>query len=163
MKASAINFDNMKRNDFQVSEVRRGEWRVTYEHDGRSYTGTTNDAELIDEFKRAGAEPWVNEEEGTATLLRLAGIVGAPTDERGRAFEVYKFHVIGETGDLSDFDDAYIGRYRTLQEYAWEVLPDLYPIPAELEPYVIHDVDSYVHDLEIEGYVCVFGYLFRPV
>lgn len=155
--------ETIRRTDFQVQQVGPGQWQVTYTRNGHDYTGTTNDAELIDAFKQAGAEPWVNEEDDSATLVRLAGVTGAPTDERGRAFEVYKFHVIGETGDLSDFDDAYIGRFNSLQEYAWEVMPDLFPIPKQHEPYLMHNVDQYVDDLEREGYVCIYGYLFRPV
>lgn len=49
--------------DFQVIEKSRGRWAVTFDdpETGKTYTGSTTDADLVDSFKAYGREPWLND------------------------------------------------------------------------------------------------------
>lgn len=124
-------------------------------------------SEMLDESRLPDAEEWaihdyegfgplhLSEYENFETIARLAqGIT-----EHGPAFA----HWASLTG-LSDettierFEDAYLGEWKSLNEYAEHILDDLgyidelnKHIPASIHPYIYIDSPAFARDLELSG------------
>jgi antirestriction protein len=77
--------------------------------------------------------------------------------EHGSAFSAWAEHCRYHTEDLDRFDDAYLGEWGSLTEYAEELLDDLgyldlsERVPEAIAPYVEVDVEGFARDLELSG------------
>ena len=89
------------------------------------------------------------------TVSRIArGIV-----DHGEAFSAW-LNITGATGDdiESRFEDAYLGEWSNVEEYADHLLSDFEldelldrTIPESLRPYVIVDVEGFARDMQLGG------------
>jgi len=82
--------------------------------------------------------------------------------EHGLAFAAWADHVGDDDDALNQFDDAYLGDWHSLRDYADELLDDLGytraiddAIPEALQPYVELDVEAFARDLELGGDITV--------
>jgi antirestriction protein len=117
----------------------------------------------------AGAEEWaifdhegfgpfpVGEYERLAVVSRVARGIA----EHGEAFAHWAA-LVGTTDpeELNRFDEAYLGRFDSLESYAEDMLDDLgyleaveRAVPEGLQPYVEVDVAGFARDLELSGEV----------
>lgn len=81
-------------------------------------------------------------------------------DEEAFAIYCYNFHITKDYEDeVDNFQDAYIGDI-PLDDYAYDLIREVYTIPAELEPYIDHT--AFARDLTYGGDVWEMdGHLFR--
>lgn len=116
-----------------------------------------------------GAEEWaVFDYEGFGPLhldehesLEVISRLGQGITEHGPAFAHYAALVGTTDADaLEHFEDAYLGHYESLVDYADGLLDDLgYPellersLPDAMAPYVHLDVEGFARDLELSGSV----------
>lgn len=96
----------------------------------------------------------VGEYETLDWVSRIArGIV-----EHGQAFGAWADRCNHDDDDLAQFEDAYLGEWGSMSEYAEELLDDLgylraveETVPDMIQPYVRVDIDAFAHDLELSG------------
>ena len=114
-----------------------------------------------------GAEEWaifdtegfgplaIDEYESLATVHRLARGI----NEHGLAFAHFAA-LIGtrDPDELDRFEDAYMGRYDSVEDYAEGVLDDLgyveiveRSLPDSMAPYIHLDIEGFARDLELSG------------
>lgn len=88
----------------------------------------------------------LSEYESFETVAELAELLA----EHGPAFVAF----YNDQGDLEyakeHFEDAYVGQYKNEEDFAYEHIETLGPIPDYLENYI--DYKSYAHDLFIGDY-----------
>lgn len=113
-----------------------------------------------------GAEEWaihdydgfgpmrLSEYETIDTISRLAAGIG----EHGAAFAGWAANVGTDPDELDRFDDAYLGHYGSVADYAEELLDDLGVDvdnlgPEWLSSYIHLDVDAFARDLSYDLYV----------
>jgi antirestriction protein len=114
-----------------------------------------------------GAEEWgifdsegfgplsIDEYESLATVHRLARGIG----EHGTAFAHYAALVgTRDPDELDRFEDAYMGRYDSVEDYAEDLLDDLgyveiveRSVPESMAPYIHLDIEGFARDLELSG------------
>jgi antirestriction protein len=96
----------------------------------------------------------VNEYDSLDWVSRVArGIV-----EHGQAFGAWAERSDHDEDDLAQFEDAYLGEWGSIEDYAEELLDDLgylravdEAVPEMLQPYVRVDIDAFARDLELSG------------
>jgi antirestriction protein len=96
----------------------------------------------------------VNEYDSLDWTSRVArGIV-----EHGLAFSAWAERSNRDEDDLARFEDAYLGEWGSMSEYAEELLDDLgylravqEAVPEMLQPYVRVDIEAFARDLELSG------------
>ena len=78
--------------------------------------------------------------------------------EHGEAFGAWADRCNQDEDDLAQFEDAYLGEWGSMSEYAEELLDDLgyiqaveEAVPDMLQPYVRVDIDAFARDLELGG------------
>jgi antirestriction protein len=113
-----------------------------------------------------GAEEWaihdydgfgafqLSEYESLETVARL----GQGIAEHGPAFAHWAAYVGTDPDQLGRFDEAYLGQWRTIEDYAEQLLDDLgidpYEVgPEMLRPYLSFDLDAFARDLSYELHV----------
>lgn len=78
-------------------------------------------------------------------------------ETHGLAFSAWAEHRRHEPEDFDKFEDAYLGNWGSLTEYAEELLDDLGYLdlsdrmPESIAPYVRVDVEAFARDLELSG------------
>jgi antirestriction protein len=84
--------------------------------------------------------------------------VARGTIEHGQAFGAWADHCNHDEDDLAHFEDAYLGTWGSMTEYAEELLDDLgylravdEAVPDMIQPYVRVDIDAFARDLELSG------------
>lgn len=101
----------------------------------------------------------LSEYQSLETVLRLA----RGTNEHGPAFTAWAGHVgIDDAEALDGFEDAFLGTWDSLRDYAEGLLDDMglsaeleKSIPDLLQGYVSVDVESFARDMELGGMVTV--------
>lgn len=116
----------------------------------------TPDAEEWAIFDTEGFGPLsIDEHESLVTVHRLAqGIT-----EHGPAFAHFAALVgTRDPDELDRFEDAYMGRYDSVEDYAEGLLDDLgyleiveRTLPDSMAPYVQLDIEGFARDLELSG------------
>ncbi len=109
------------------------------------------------------AEEWAihdYEDFGPLRLAEYADIntvadVAAGIEEHGEAFAAWVAHIGLDDEDLRDrFADAYIGTYRSVEEYAQQYAEDIglteELVPDWARPYMRIDIEALARDVEIE-------------
>lgn len=78
--------------------------------------------------------------------------------EHGPAFAAWAERCRDDSEDLDKFDDAYLGEWSSLTEYAEELLDDLgylrdleERVPESIAAYVRVDIEGFARDLELSG------------
>jgi antirestriction protein len=114
-----------------------------------------------------GAEEWaIHDYEGFGPLrlseyesMSAVSAVARGIAQHGESFAHWA-DLIGsnDPDELSHFEDAYLGRWESLEAYADELLDDLgvrdeleRAVPDMLSPYVSIDVEGFARDLELSG------------
>jgi len=114
-----------------------------------------------------GAEEWaIHDHEGFGPLhlgeyedIATISQLGQGIAEHGPAFAHWAA-ICGtrDPDELARFDDAYLGRWNSIEDYASELLDDLgierlirEHLPDSLQHYVNIDVDGFARDLEYSG------------
>jgi antirestriction protein len=65
------------------------------------------------------------------------------------------------SADLSSFEDSYCGKYKDMEDYAYELIRECYVLPEPLASYF--DYEKYARDLGYDGYwQDSNGHVFRP-
>jgi len=81
--------------------------------------------------------------------------------EHGPAFSAWATHCDRDDETIERFDEAYLGDWRSLADYAEEILDDLGyldlsdRVPDAINPYVRVDVDGFARDLVLSGDITV--------
>jgi antirestriction protein len=89
--------------------------------------------------------------------LEVVSAIAKGLADHGPAFAAWADHVGHEPALLDGFSEAYRGEWRSVSEYADELLDDLGAqdvltiVPDWLQPYVKLDVDGFARDLELSG------------
>ena len=96
---------------------------------------------------------FISENESLETVSRLAlGIA-----EHGLAFAAWAAVQSNDEEGLGRFDDAYLGNWENLENYAEELLAGLgfeetqKLLPEWIRPYLVLDVEAFARDLELGG------------
>lgn len=109
----------------------------------------------------------LSEYENLATVAELAGGITS----HGAAFAHWANYVgPSNPHDLRRFEDAYLGRWQSLERYAEELLEDLGIDvdslgPEQLQPYIRFDIEAFASDLATELHAVEDRdgvYLFEP-
>jgi antirestriction protein len=79
-------------------------------------------------------------------------------NEHGPAFAAWAYHCDHDEATLNQFEDAYLGDWSSVEEYAENLLDDTgilteldNAIPDALRPYVEVDIEGFARDLELSG------------
>jgi antirestriction protein len=95
---------------------------------------------------------------GEYDSLDWASRVARGIVEHGQAFGAWADRCNQDEDDLAQFEDAYLGEWGSMSEYAEELLDDLgylrlveEAVPDMLQPYVRVDIDAFARDLELSG------------
>jgi antirestriction protein len=121
---------------------------------------------MLAESPEPGAEEWaIHDYEGFGHLplsecesMERVSRVARGIAEHGGAYAAWAAHRDVNDEQLSEtFDQAYLGRYASLAEYAEQLADDLGwaqeldALPDYLTPYVQFDADAFARDLEFGG------------
>lgn len=96
------------------------------------------------------------------SLDTIVSIVEALT-EHGEAFAIYYNDVSDLETAISNFEEAYQGKYDSFLDYATQTFDEIYAhsIPENLRYYI--DYNAFARDLDADGYFFEDGHVFRPV
>lgn len=113
-----------------------------------------------------GAEEWaIHDYDGFGPFqlsehdsLETVARIGQGIAEHGSAFAHWASYVGTDLDQLGRFDEAYLGQWRTIEDYAEQLLDDLgidpYEVgPEMLRPYLSFDLDAFARDLSYELHV----------
>lgn len=93
---------------------------------------------------------------GNRESLAFIGETASGITEHGQAFVAWARHVGGDPEELRRFQDAYLGRWETAEQFVSEVLAELGPILAEgpeadQQMRVLNDVAELAQELQRRG------------
>jgi antirestriction protein len=84
--------------------------------------------------------------------------IGRGIAEQGQAFGAWAERCDHNQDTLDQFEEAYLGQWASVEDYADELLSDLgyvdaveHAVPESLQPYVTLDVAGFARDLELSG------------
>lgn len=112
------------------------------------------------------AEEWaIHDHEGFGPLpigehddLHLVARLARGMGDHGTAFGHWAGHVGKADADLMEFEEYYLGEWKSVEDYAEHVLDDLgyiadieKAVPEYLRPYVKIDTAGFARDLELSG------------
>ena len=125
----------------------------------------------IDEILKSSAQPnaeeWaIHDYEGFGEIrisefetIETVSTLGKGIGEHGLVFSHF-VQLVGTNNleDLKRFDDIYIGRWDSMEQYAQELLDDLgfdldQVVPEFIRPYIRVDIESFARDLKYDLYV----------
>jgi antirestriction protein len=121
---------------------------------------------MLQRSPQPGAEEWaihdyegfgpihLSEYESIDTISRL----GQGIAEHGPAFAHWAAYAGTDPDELDRFDEQYLGHWRSIEDYADELLDDngidtTTIGPEFLQPYIRFDLEAFAHDLEHELHV----------
>ncbi len=78
--------------------------------------------------------------------------------DQGQAFGAWAAHCDHDEDRLGQFEDAYLGEWSSVEDYAEELVSDLgylaaldRAVPESLQPYVSFNTEAFARDLELSG------------
>jgi antirestriction protein len=113
--------------------------------------------ELAEEFAifdHDGFAPW---RPGEYESIDMVAAVGQGIDEHGPAFAHWAELVeSSDPDDLDGFDDAYLGHWRSVEEYAEDLIDGtgvfkVDDVPDSLRHYIQFDYEGFARDMELSG------------
>ncbi len=126
-------------------------------HEGIQAMLSRSPSELAEEFAifdHDGFAPW---RPGEYESIDMVAAVAQGIAEHGPAFaHCAAFLESSDPDDLDGFDDAYLGHWRSTEEYAEDLIDGtgifkVDELPDSLRPYVRFDYEGFARDLELSG------------
>ena len=128
-------------------------------------------AQMLNKSKQPNAEEWaIHDYEGFGPVeisefesIKIISALGKGINEHGLAFSHF-VQMVGtkDLDDLNNFNDVYIGKWDSLEQYAREMLDDFGLnlddcVPEFIKPYVHIDIDSFAQDLKNDLFISEDG------